>query len=172
MAETKLSPSGFYVYALVDPRDDSVFYVGKGKGGRAWSHLKRRGANSLLWDRVCDVSNSGHDVVVRIVKDGLEEKSAFDLEKKMIADGANLTNILKGGQGISKKSRLENSLEFARSVLRRLKTIDQVIAEGAYKLPNGYCVPVSVRLKALSESKRDIFSVMEFINGQLALCKN
>ena len=28
----------FYVYALVDPRDDAVFYVGKGTGQRLLSH--------------------------------------------------------------------------------------------------------------------------------------
>ena len=27
--------SGYYVYALVDPRDNRIFYVGKGKGDRS-----------------------------------------------------------------------------------------------------------------------------------------
>jgi hypothetical protein len=31
---------GHYVYVYVNPLDDSVFYVGKGKGSRALSHLK------------------------------------------------------------------------------------------------------------------------------------
>jgi hypothetical protein len=26
---------GFYVYAYIDPRDESVFYIGKGVGARA-----------------------------------------------------------------------------------------------------------------------------------------
>ena len=31
---------GHYVYALVDPRDDSIFYVGKASGNnRAFDHL-------------------------------------------------------------------------------------------------------------------------------------
>ena len=28
----------FYVYNLIDPRDKSVFYVGKGKGNRMYKH--------------------------------------------------------------------------------------------------------------------------------------
>ena len=28
----------YYVYALIDPRDDSIFYVGKGMGLRLLSH--------------------------------------------------------------------------------------------------------------------------------------
>ena len=30
--------NGFYVYALMDPRDNKVFYVGKGTGNRVFSH--------------------------------------------------------------------------------------------------------------------------------------
>ena len=30
---------GFYVYLYVDPRNDGVFYVGKGKGARALAHI-------------------------------------------------------------------------------------------------------------------------------------
>ena len=30
---------GFYVYLYTDPRNEKPFYVGKGKGNRAFSHL-------------------------------------------------------------------------------------------------------------------------------------
>ena len=30
---------GYYVYLYVNPIDESIFYVGKGKGGRALAHL-------------------------------------------------------------------------------------------------------------------------------------
>ena len=31
---------GHYVYLYVNPIDESIFYVGKGKGGRALAHLR------------------------------------------------------------------------------------------------------------------------------------
>lgn len=37
----KYPPAGFYVYALVDPRDNRIFYVGKGIGGRVLKHEER-----------------------------------------------------------------------------------------------------------------------------------
>ena len=30
----------FYVYRLIDPRDSSTFYVGKGYGNRVFDHMK------------------------------------------------------------------------------------------------------------------------------------
>ena len=34
---------GFYVYLYIDPRDEKIFYVGKGKGRRLLAHLSARG---------------------------------------------------------------------------------------------------------------------------------
>ena len=31
---------GWYVYRLIDPRDGSTFYVGKGKGNRVFAHMR------------------------------------------------------------------------------------------------------------------------------------
>ncbi|XZE17522.1 hypothetical protein SH449x_002796 [Pirellulaceae bacterium SH449] len=49
---------GFYVYLYIDPRDESVFYVGKGKGERALAHLKDSNPYRLSkvvgFPRLCD----------------------------------------------------------------------------------------------------------------------
>ncbi len=29
----------YYVYTLIDPRDNKIFYVGKGKGNRVFYHI-------------------------------------------------------------------------------------------------------------------------------------
>ncbi|CDF99459.1 Putative uncharacterized protein [Avibacterium paragallinarum JF4211] len=31
---------GYYIYCLVDPRNQNIFYVGKGKGNRVFQHSK------------------------------------------------------------------------------------------------------------------------------------
>ena len=35
-----VSELGSYVYMLKDPRNDSMFYVGKGRGNRVFDHVR------------------------------------------------------------------------------------------------------------------------------------
>lgn len=85
----------FYVYEHIRHDTGAVFYVGKGKGERAWDEQKR----NPYWRRV--VSRHGYDA--RIVVAGLDEELALLAEVELIDKqtrlGARLTNLTAGGEG-------------------------------------------------------------------------
>lgn len=66
----------YYVY-IHETADGIPFYVGKGKGDRAYSKKQR----SETWHEMCP-----EDYVVHIVKDCMEEQAALDLEYFIIND--------------------------------------------------------------------------------------
>jgi uncharacterized protein len=80
---------GFYVYALRDPRDDVVFYVGKGIRNRWYDHIhaaqSRNSDESLKLNRIREIERSGHDVEAFIIRHGISsEKNAYDVEAAVI----------------------------------------------------------------------------------------
>ena len=81
----------YYVYAHIKP-DNTVFYVGKGTRGRAWSTHGR----STRWERT--VAKYGYSVLLLI--DGLTQEQAIDEEARVIAHFkpfGTLVNILDRG---------------------------------------------------------------------------
>ena len=78
---------GSYVYYLQDPRNDKVFYVGKGSGDRVFDHLESaietNGETEKL-DIIRNIIESGHEVEHFILRHGLTEKEAFEIEAAMI----------------------------------------------------------------------------------------
>lgn len=94
----------FYVYALRDPRDDAIFYIGKGMNLRAWEHEKDvragRVSNAAKTAKIREIIAAGHCVFVQIVARYEEESDAFDHEEELIATLPGLTNILAGGGGV------------------------------------------------------------------------
>jgi hypothetical protein len=91
----------YYVYELIDPRDKSVFYVGKGTGKRIDHHEleARRGRVSRKCDRIREIESAGLLVAKRKVKQFSDEVEAYLFEADHIeALGLhNLTNVLPGG---------------------------------------------------------------------------
>jgi hypothetical protein len=94
----------YYVYALRDPRDGQVFYVGKGKGARINSHVIEAGkdptSERAKLRRIRDVETSGREVELLFLRTELDEAAALAVEQAVIdafrADGHPLTNLVKG----------------------------------------------------------------------------
>jgi hypothetical protein len=96
-----MTPAIFYVYEYWRPDTDVCFYVGKGKGNRAWRLNRKNGHYRNIIDMLARI---GLCVEVRLVRGELIEAEALQLEKERIAfwrsAGVPLTNQTDGGEGI------------------------------------------------------------------------
>lgn len=92
---------GYYVYILKDPRNDVIFYVGKGKGNRIFQHIQcalERETENHKYNLIREIIDAGKEVEHFILRHGLEEKLAFEIESTIIdlLGIENLTNSVKG----------------------------------------------------------------------------
>ncbi|HTD98440.1 MAG TPA: hypothetical protein VK668_04105 [Mucilaginibacter sp.] len=92
---------GYYVYILKDPRDNSIFYVGKGTGNRIFNHINRGLENVTSNDKldlINSILNSGFQVDHYILRHNLTEDLAFEIESTCIdlLGLENLTNEVLG----------------------------------------------------------------------------
>lgn len=109
----------YYVYQLIDPRNNKPFYVGKGQGKRIDAHEKEAKANviSPKCNLIREIELEGLKIVKHIVKYFAVEMSAYKYEKRLIKKIglSNLTNLTQGGVGIYpfKLSNLELAHDIA-----------------------------------------------------------
>lgn len=93
---------GYYVYFLIDPTNQEIFYVGKGKGDRVSSHVKQaingNVANAEKHKRITKILSDGGKVEEFIFEHYKEERDAFACEKFFIETirSLGLTNIANG----------------------------------------------------------------------------
>jgi len=89
--------NNYYVYQLIDPRNNKPFYIGEGKGNRAWSHLEfKSGCNNPHKDRIIQkIHDLGLEVIVEIVHNNLSKVESTRLEEILIEEIGidNLSNI-------------------------------------------------------------------------------
>jgi hypothetical protein len=92
--------TAFYVYVLLDPRkegafsygrwkfDHEPFYVGKGKGDRAFDHLRQfdlaKGPNPHKKNKIAAIVKAGLEPIVCLKKTDLNETQALEIEARLI----------------------------------------------------------------------------------------
>ena len=93
--------AAYYVYELSDPRDGSVFYVGKGKGNRIDAHEReaRTGRVSRKCAHIREIECAGLKIGKAVIATFASEQDAFDFEAETICRYGleRLTNIAPGG---------------------------------------------------------------------------
>lgn len=94
---------GHYVYRLIDPRDGSTFYVGRGQGNRVFDHAmgariphSPEASESLKLKTIGEIRNAGLEVQHVIHRHGLDEACAREVEAALIDAYPGLTNIQPG----------------------------------------------------------------------------
>ena len=108
--ESRKNQNKFYVYGLINPIDDKLFYIGKGTGYRYKAHLHTQSLenSSLKNNKIKSIINSGKEPIYKIFAKDLYENEAFLLETILIKNYGRiyngtgfLTNITGGGEGMS-----------------------------------------------------------------------
>lgn len=97
---------GYYVYLYVDPRNNQPFYVGKGTGNRAFSHLTDQSESPKV-EYIKRLALEGLEPVIELLAFGLDEETAFKVEAAAIdlIGFENLTNKVLG-HGARKAGRM------------------------------------------------------------------
>lgn len=100
----------YYVYMLLDPRDNKPFYIGKGIENRVFDHLAFALTDTdnltAKYDKIREIMQGGQTVKHIIVRHGLLESEAFQIEASLIDTltycGILLSNIVGGHNSIEK----------------------------------------------------------------------
>jgi hypothetical protein len=92
-----------YVYRLIDPRDGTTFYVGRGQGNRVFSHaagqekpVDSEDNEELKLKTIWAIKNDGFQVQHVIHRHGMGADTAREVESALIDAYPGLTNIQIG----------------------------------------------------------------------------
>lgn len=137
----------FYVYCLMDPRNDECFYVGKGKGNRIFKHkqdaqrqllyediFREENKDNLKFNRINEICSNDLNVLGYIISYGLTESEAFSAENVLInflnlTNKTTLTNMINGhGSKAYLVEDLENEFGYDSINLENINTNELILA--------------------------------------------
>ena len=88
-----------YIYVYIDPRDNKIFYIGKGQKNRAFDHLDDKDGIRSIVKRIEEIKDEGLEPKIEILIHGIEnDETAKKIESSLIdiIGIENLTNTQKG----------------------------------------------------------------------------
>ncbi|HET8865174.1 MAG TPA: hypothetical protein VFM80_05705 [Gracilimonas sp.] len=97
-SSTVIKELKYYVYIYSHPLTEEIFYVGKGKGNRVFSHLNDKNETQKV-ELIQEIRGQGLEPKIEILIHGLDdEKTALRVESSIIdlIDIKNLTNEYSG----------------------------------------------------------------------------
>jgi hypothetical protein len=111
----------FYVYALIDPRNNMPFYIGKGKGRRAKTHLWEipETRNVFKENKINSIRAAGLEPKIEyLAEDIIDEKLAYKMEEDLI--------LRFGRKGYETYGILTNILLDSRPPNHKGKTYEEI----------------------------------------------
>jgi hypothetical protein len=114
----------YYVYALRDPRNDQIFYIGKGCRDRCYHHMWEaergtgRGKNAVKIARIRDIIAAGHEVGVDFLHQYLTESAALEAERLEIARAKDKLSNVSPGHSSPERNQAVHALLELRSFPR------------------------------------------------------
>jgi hypothetical protein len=94
----------YYCYELIDPSNNEVFYVGKGKHYRFRDHLYPYSSNNKHKNnKIKKILEENTYIIARIIFSCISEQQAYNYEQTTISNYNNLTNLTVGGSNAPQK---------------------------------------------------------------------
>jgi len=128
LSQSTIEKLKYYVYLLIDPRNNEIFYAGKGKGNRINQHLlgalNEKSKEKETIKRIREIQKEKLKVKTTILRHGLSEKEALEIESAIIdlLGTERLTNIVKGyhskDKGIMHLNELKLKYEAKEAVIK------------------------------------------------------
>lgn len=81
-----------FVYKLIDPRDNVIFYVGITARPKIRFQSHRNDRLSAAWPRIREIQNCGHECRMEIISEFSDRNSALEHEHKLISSLPELLN--------------------------------------------------------------------------------
>ena len=162
--------NNYYIYFHINPLKNEIFYVGKGKGKRAYSKNNR---NNYWYN-----TTKRYGYIIDITEDGLTEQEAFEREifyinkigRKDLGLGS-LINMTNGGEGPSGIKHTDEAKkrtpEFCKLMKEMKKGVGLGIKKGNYNT-GGYnrnsvkCLYNNIDYECLKHLWVDKFSHMKY----------
>ena len=134
----------YYIYALFDPINNTPFYIGKGKGDRAYQHLKGKDmSNVKKCEKINNLRSLGIEPEVHMIVENIDDESlAYSMEYHMIKNAASYGVELTNRVGIDlrppcrKGTNLSTETRIKISKATRGKTKSKMTEETKIKISN------------------------------------